>query len=998
MLRLCFYILAVMWACVAITVQAESPLTLGVLAYRPLPETLTRWQPLAQELSQALNGRLVQLRVAGFDEMEKLLAANQLDFVLTNPSHFIQLRNKNTLSGALASMITLEQGVPVSGMGGVILTRADHKEIFKLSDLQGKRIHAVLESSLGGYQAQIMELVRKGLPQPDPDQLSFVRLPHDKVIENVLMGRADVGFVRTGLIESMAAEGRLDPGKIRVINPQELPGFPFAISTQLYPEWPFVALPHASPEVARRVAATLLTIEPHSPAARAAGILGFGIPADYSSVEELARTLRLPPYDTPPTFTFQDVWGRYRGQLVSVIGVLSLLAFLSFRLWLSNRHLKMVRRQAEEQANALALERVRLAESEEKFRTLVETTADWIWEMDTQARFTYASPRIKELLGYEPEELVGGLTGFDLMPEEEAEKIREEFQVFVQEVKSFTGLININRHKDGHLVTMESNGKPFFDARGNLQGYRGADRDITQRLLAEQALRRERDFISDMVNALPGIFYVIDGSQHFQMWNHQLEEITGADSDEMTRVSPLDFFRGEERELVAQRIAAVFINGFAKVEASIYHRNGTSRPYYFVGHRVDRDGHPLLIGMGLDISEHNQVKEDLRQAKELAEKANLAKGEFLATMSHEIRTPMNVVLGMSGVLLESELSSEQRYYVELMHKSGKALLGIINDILDYSRIESGQFVLAEAPFSPKRLVMETVQIMRLLAEEKGLVLTVEVMPDVPGAILGDDGRIRQILINLLGNAVKFTQQGHVKVGLSVHLAGENQLLFSVSDTGIGIEHHHLERIFQHFTQVDSGVSRRFGGAGLGLSISKSLVELMGGKIWVESQPDHGSVFYFTLPMRPVEFVEAGISKPKLPVDAPIKRIRILIVEDSEDNQMLFKIYLKNTPHQIVIANDGQEAIFLVKKEHFDLVLMDIQMPIMDGYTATRAIRQWEEEAGGKRLTIIALSAHASAGRKEESLTAGCDDHLTKPIHKQALLAEIQKFINTLPAD
>ncbi|MBF0124288.1 MAG: response regulator [Magnetococcales bacterium] len=382
-----------------------------------------------------------------------------------------------------------------------------------------------------------------------------------------------------------------------------------------------------------------------------------------------------------------------------------------------------------------------------------------------------------------------------------------------------------------------------------------------------------------------------------------------------------------------------------------------------------------------------QVEETLRQSKEKAESATQAKSNFLATMSHEIRTPLNVILGLGDMLLESTLGSEQRHHVEIIQRSGQTLLSIINDILDFSRLEAYQFTLADIPFSPHRVIEDNIRLMQVVAAQKNLALMSSIDREVPSVLLGDDNRISQVLLNLTNNAIKFTNQGQITVRLQPHPQKQHTLLCSVADTGIGIAPEYRATIFDHFTQADTGAARRYGGTGLGLAISKRLVELMGGEIWLESCVDQGSTFYFTLPVRPAP--SAMVLPPVMPVESHREQsLRILLAEDSPDNQMLFQLYLQQTSHQLVMVNNGAEAIARVKKQLFDLVIMDLQMPILDGYEATRQIRQWEQETERTPLVILALSAHAMEEQRAMSLAAGCNDHLTKPIKKKIFLEKL----------
>ncbi|MBF0180326.1 MAG: response regulator [Magnetococcales bacterium] len=393
------------------------------------------------------------------------------------------------------------------------------------------------------------------------------------------------------------------------------------------------------------------------------------------------------------------------------------------------------------------------------------------------------------------------------------------------------------------------------------------------------------------------------------------------------------------------------------------------------------------VGTITDITDlhHQQIEQETARIR--AEQANIAKSECLANMSHEIRTPMNVVLGMAELLQESELSSQQRLFVDTMQHSGKLLLNVINDILDFSRMEAGQLSLNEEPFSPHRVVEETAAMMRIPAQQKGLALEVALADNLPECILGDPNRLGQILVNLLGNAVKFTEQGGITVRLAPRDGQQGVLCFSVIDTGIGIEPERQQRIFAPFVQADGGINQRFGGTGLGLTISQMLVRLMGGTIWLESRYGEGSAFYFTVPVR-----EAVRSRePCAPDETPRQQrpLHILLAEDVDENRLLFEAYLAHTPHRVVMVTDGEEAVARSERECFDVVFMDVQMPRLDGYAASRAIRRREREKGQRPVPIIALSAHAFEGERERSLAAGCDSFLSKPISKRMLLEAIR---------
>ncbi len=428
---------------------------------------------------------------------------------------------------------------------------------------------------------------------------------------------------------------------------------------------------------------------------------------------------------------------------------------------------------------------------------------------------------------------------------------------------------------------------------------------------------------------------------------------------------------------------------------------GVVNIYMPVGHARNAEEEDLLHTVANTLAgviERKQLDERLQQAIITADQANSEKGRFLASMSHEIRTPLNVVLGMAELLLETVMSPEQRRFTQSMQSSGKVLLGVINDILDFSRLEAGNVQIAQNPYSPRQVVEETSNLMRMSAERKGLAFGVTVSPLVPEAVLGDDSRVIQVLINLIGNAVKFTHTGRVDVALAMHPHEPETLFFSVTDTGIGINAEQKDRIFEHFIQADAGITRRYGGTGLGLAISQRLVALMGGRLEVTSRLGHGSTFHFSLPMRvamaPTQ-QERSDRHPAAP--SPAQPLQVLLAEDAEENRMVFAAFFSKSSHQLTMVEDGVQAVNAVKNKLFDVVIMDVQMPNLDGYSATRQIRQWEGKPPRPPVPIIALSAHAMEGEKERSQEAGCTLYLSKPVRKKVLLDALHQVTHPVLA-
>ena len=563
--------------------------------------------------------------------------------------------------------------------------------------------------------------------------------------------------------------------------------------------------------------------------------------------------------------------------------------------------------------------------------------------------------------------------------------------------------------KDGSRFPAVVSVTALRDPQGAIIGYLLIGTDNTARKLVEaeqkkldQRLRDQQFYTRSLIESNIDALMMADPSGIISDVNKQMEALTGCTRDELIGAPFKNYFTDPERAEAAIKLVlsqkkvtdyeltACALDGVQTVVSynitTFYDRSRTLQG---------------VFAAARDVTERKRVEAELQQAKAMAETASLAKSDFLASMSHEIRTPMNAIVGIADLLAKTRLTEEQDKYVQIFRRAGDNLLNLINDILDLSKVEASQLELERTGFSLHDLLEKVGEMVAGRASEKGLTLVREIAPAVPQDLIGDPTRLRQVLLNLLGNAIKFTESGEVALRVTKDADSEapGGLRFTISDTGIGIPGEKLGAVFERFTQADSSTTRRYGGSGLGLTISKRLVELMGGRIWVESGVGRGSVFSFTVPL---EIWTRPARSPLAPIGAgpepALSALRVLLVEDSPDNRIITVAYLRDTPYQIDIAENGAVAYEKFISSRYDLVLMDRQMPVMDGLTATRAIRAWEQANLRAPAPIIALTASALKGDQEECLAAGCTAYLSKPIKQEVLLQAIKEHcVTALPA-
>ena len=796
-----------------------------------------------------------------------------------------------------------------------------------------------------------------------------------------------------------------------------------------------------------------------------------------------------------------------------------------------------------------------LVRSEVRFRSLVEATSDWVWEVDAAARYTYASPKVEELLGYRPGELIGR-TPFDLMPPGEADKVAAAFASIVTEKRSFAHLENVNVRKDGSRVVLETSGVPMIGPAGELLGYRGVDRDVTERKDAEERIADALEMTRTVIDASPiGIMTLradgtaltvnraigrVGGGEAAELVGRRMFEAESwvrfgiADlaraalaewsEKEMERkvvsvfgrpvwldVKFVPFRHGGEPHLlglfddvterkqgeaelqmhrlhleelvrertarleaeVAERRAAeaalgkaleevrdlydnapcgyhsldtegVFVDvnatecawlGYAREElvgamrltdvlseASIATFRASFPRFIEAGHLADleielvrKDGTTFWVLASatavrgadgryqksrttlFDVTELKRAREELaRRSAELevawrsADAANRAKSAFLANLSHEIRTPMNAILGFSQLLQrDASLGAEQRRHVTSINRGGEHLLGLIDAVLELSRIEAGKVTVTNAPFSIRQLAADLETMFRLRCEAKGIGLEVAVDDGLPLGVLGDERKLTQILVNLLGNAVKFTERGGVTLEIRARQPGAagHPVAFSVADTGPGVAPEDLARIFEEFEQTEVG--RKAGGTGLGLPLSRNLARLLGGDLVAESRPGEGSTFRLVVPLPPTD--EASASRradARQPSAlAPGSRARVLVVDDHETNREVLVRLLTDVGFEVAEAADGQEAIERAVPGEIDLVLMDLRMPRMSGREAISRLR-----AAGYDRPIVVVTATAFEEARAEVLALGADGFVRKPFRAVELFEEVARLL------
>lgn len=828
---------------------------LGVFAHISKNDTDAQFAPIVDYLNTQFDDITFVLDSLSQETLQDAVNQQKVDFIITNPIHLLMLRQQTEISGPIATLVRSNyQNKAQKQLGGVIITRIDRQDINHLSDIKNKQLAIPGYDFLGGYRAPAYQLHLANIHLPNEVAGIIEYGEHPAVIDAVLKGKADVGFVRDGVIEQLSQQGKIDASRLKIINAQYAPNFPHLISTRLYPEWSVSALTHVSETDQRRVASALFSFSPQNLPLANSNIQGFSIPADYHVIEDLSRALKLPPFAQKETVSLAQIWQQFYPWT-------PLASLFFFLLLLSSFMLLIMTRRAIEQRN------------------------------------------------------------------------------YNSQILNAQGSVILIH--DGHRFTdVSRNFFRYFPEHTDLSSFQRTHKSLAM-------------FLKPCANCL----YASDDI----LWIEQ------------ARATPEQTHKIRLNHSVKESIFQVTVN---KPDQSLYY----------------------IITL-TDISELEQATRALAEAKQQAEQANRSKSEFLASMSHEIRTPMNGIIGMSELCLSEKDPSKIMHYLDRIHHSGSLLLNIINDILDLSKIEAGRLEIVPVAFSLTTLISEINELMQDTAQRKGIQLDIALNPQLEACYLGDELRLKQVLINLVSNAIKFTDQGKVQLSidpchicLSPH-STKHWVMFRVQDTGIGLSQEQQAKLFQAFTQANTGITRTYGGSGLGLVISQRLTKAMGSidGIQIESTDHQGSLFHFSLPFDEPNAQQkrqlALETKLQLPNRQQKLTGHVLLVEDNMINQEVTNEQLLQLGLSVVIANNGQEAIKKLAEQPIDLVLMDLQMPIMDGYQATKII-----QASHPNLPIIALTASSLNEEIRQVSEIGMKDYLLKPIEINKLFISLQPWL------
>ena len=847
---------------------------------------------------------------------------------------------------------------------------------------------------------------------------------HDAVVYAVLNGDYAAGAVRSDSLERMADEGLIDISEIKVIHQHEDDTLPVVHSTASYPNWPIAKTKHISEDLGNRVAYALITMDPTCEAAVDSMTTGWSIPLSYKTVSNVLKELRVSPYEDFGQVSLMDFVAQHKLLIILIISGLIAAVFSSIRFKLLNERLEtdIARREIAER---------NLKKSEEKFRIIADYTYDWESWLSNDRELLWTNPAVERITGYSPDECYDNKNFPEILfQKEEMDKVRG---VFTEALRGNAGgdMIFRIKRKSGDLCWMSVSWNPVYDDNGEAMGFRFSARDSTERKEYEENIEKALTKVEMLYDSSLVLGHALELEKLFEIILEKLKEVLPFKSaiieefDQGTAkiiyclgLDSADQVMGKEYPITKNAFSYSVRNGRKPIVVSDI--NGYTDLADIAKHRTGQ----LLLGVPLIINDevigmlmidtrktdecndesvsvtnafatHAAIAlakarniEELVTAKEKAESATRAKSDFLANMSHEIRTPMNAIVGLDNLLARTRLDIKQRDYVNKIGSAANNLLQIINDILDFSKIEAGKLQVEHIEFDLKEVLNDLSNVVSLKAFDKGLEFIIINNSNIQNYLIGDSLRLGQVFLNIVNNAIKFTDQGEVTLRISEKQStGEEVTLeFSVEDTGIGMTQDQLDRLFEAFNQADTSITRKYGGTGLGLSISKNLIQMMGGTISVESEYGKGSKFIFTIKFP----IGRRRVKSSLMVPSYIKDINVLIVDDNDYARETLGGYVEGTGNIPVLAASGEEAINKAQSTDFHIIFIDYGMPDMDGIGIWNKIRQILPE--NKRPVCVLVVAYAMEDIMRRAADADIDLVLSKPVQQSLLYDTLVKLL------
>jgi PAS domain S-box-containing protein len=870
----CLFYLSIQFGNAIYCFADDKEVRIGVLAFRPIEISKQQWQPTADYLNSKLPEYHFTITPLNYTDLDLAINRRQFDFVLTNPEHYITIREDHGIN-AIATLMPSIGGRPITTFGGVMFTRSDRADINELDDIKGKVVASPTKQSVGGYSMQIWALLKQGLQKDQIKQFRFTGMPHDNVVQEVIEGKADIGFVRTGVIEGMVRDGKIRLDQIKVLNRQPPEKFPLLLSTDLYPEWPLAAELDVPQSLIKRVAIALFNIQPNDQAAQVGQYYGFSSTGDYSSIESLMKRISENP-ERAHEFELRDIVRKYSIQLqvASLLVILVILA-TAIHLFRINKKVIKISKEREQLTEKLGevnseleaanqnLERtvevrtLQLRVSEERYRRIVDTAREGIWELGSDTLTTFVNPRMAEMLGYSEKEMIGQPAS-DFIFDEDIIDYQKKMD------NSRQGLPENHeqrfRRKNGVTVWTLASATPIFDDEHRFMGSIAMLTDITKRKQAEDALllSSERLQLATRVANI-GIWdwdivkneLVWDDSM-YQLYDIRKGDFGGAYDAWIRTIHPDDKAHTDGEIQAALRGEREYAPEFRIVRTDDTIRYIKADSWTI----RDPEGKPLrMIGTNIDITDRKQVEVKIRTLNQELEQrvaertaqlesTNKELEAFSYSVSHDLRSPLRAIDGFCHILLDDytdKLDDEGKRLLNVVRDNTGRMGQLIDDILNFSR--TGRTEMTYSEIDMEKLALEVFEELR--PTDSKLRVVIEAIPRTKG----DHAMMRQVFVNLVSNAIKFTrnrENAMIRVGSSIK---GDEAVYYVQDNGAGFDMQYADKLFGVFQRLHA--VNEFEGTGIGLAIVKRIITRHGGRVWAEGKVNEGATIYFALPIKEI---------------------------------------------------------------------------------------------------------------------------------------------------